>query len=143
MATHKPLCYCVMHNGSINKDKSVFERPDMLMHQHLKALYIMAQIGGVRFKIILIDCVSLINVMPHSLLMRIGKYDTNLKSNNMILSNYEGKTSRPLSVIQVDVVIGTTTRPTLFIVVPTKENYNLLFNREWIHGVGCVPSSMH
>lgn len=28
-------------------------------------------------------------------------------------------------------------------IVETKANYNLLLGREWIHGVGDVPSSMH
>jgi len=34
-------------------------------------------------------------------------------------------------------------RPTLFMVVPSKANFNLLLGREWIHGIGVVPSSMH
>ena len=28
-------------------------------------------------------------------------------------------------------------------VVPSKENYNLLLGREWIHGVRVVPSTLH
>lgn len=43
----------------------------------------------------------------------------------------------------MDVVVGTTTRPTLLVVILTKVNYNLLLGKEWIHGVTCVPSSMH
>lgn len=31
METHKPLCYYLMHNVSFNKDKVVFERPNMSM----------------------------------------------------------------------------------------------------------------
>lgn len=31
IATHKPLCYYMMHHGSVNKDKAIFERPDMSM----------------------------------------------------------------------------------------------------------------
>jgi len=34
-------------------------------------------------------------------------------------------------------------RATLFFVVASKANYNLLQGREWIHGVGVVPSTMH
>lgn len=83
----------------------------------------------------MIDSRACINVMSHSLLRKIEKYDMDLKSNNMVMSNYEGGTKRPLGVIQVNVVIGTTTRPTLFIVIPTKANYNLLIGREWIHEV--------
>ena len=33
--------------------------------------------------------------------------------------------------------------PTLFMVVPSKANFNLLLGREWIHWIGVVPSSMH
>lgn len=31
----------------------------------------------------------------------------------------------------------------MFMIVETKANYNLLLGREWIHGVGAFPSSMH
>lgn len=113
------------------------------MQQHLKPLYIRAKVEGVGVNKVLIDCRACINVMPHSLLKRIDMYDTDLESNNMVLFNYEGKTSRLFGVIQVDVVIGTITRPTLFVVIPTKINYNLLLDREWIHGVRYVSSSMH
>lgn len=61
----------------------------------------------------------------------------------MVLLNYEGKTNKTLGVIQVDIMVGTTTRPTLFIVMLTKTNYNLLLGKEWFHGVRCIPFSMH
>lgn len=130
MATHKPLCYYFMHDGPMNKVKAIFERPDMSIQQHLKLLYIRAKVECVRINQVLIDYEAYINVMPHSLLKRIGKYDTDLKSNNTVLSNYKGKTNRSLGVIQVDMVIGTTTRPILFVVILTKENYNLLLRQE-------------
>jgi len=34
-------------------------------------------------------------------------------------------------------------RSHLFMVVPSKANFNLLLGRKWIHGIGVVPSSMH
>jgi len=34
-------------------------------------------------------------------------------------------------------------RPTLFMVVSSRDNFNLLLVREWIHGIGVFPSSMH
>lgn len=66
-----------------------------------------------------------------------------LAYNNMVLSNYEGKTRKPLGVIQVDIVLETTTRPTMFMVVSTKENYKMLLGREWLHEVGYVTSFTH
>lgn len=108
MATHKLLYYYVMNDGSLNEDKAIFEKPYISMHQHLKLLYIRAKVEGVRINKVLINCGACITVMLHSLLRKIGKYDTNLKLNNMVLSNYEGKTSRTLGVIQVDVVVHLT-----------------------------------
>jgi hypothetical protein len=43
----------------------------------------------------------------------------------------------------LEVAVGSTVRSTLFIVVDSKANYNLLLGREWIHGVGAVPSTLH
>lgn len=45
-----------------------------------------------------------------------------------------------LGVVQVDLDVGTTTRSTLFMVINSKANFNLLLGREWIHRIGAVPS---
>jgi hypothetical protein len=31
----------------------------------------------------------------------------------------------------------------MFMVVPSKANFNVLLGREWIHGLGAVPSTLH
>ena len=81
--------------------------------------------------------------MPEFLLKKIGKSLVDLHPHNIVLSNYEGETGFSLVAIQLDVVVGSTVRPTLFLVVVSKANYNLLLGREWIHGVGAVPSTLH
>ena len=48
-----------------------------------------------------------------------------------------------MGVVQLDLTIGSSCRPTMFMVIEAKANYNFLLGREWIHGVGAVPSSMH
>jgi hypothetical protein len=90
-----------------------------------------------------VDGGAAINLMPQTLLRKIGKLDTDLKPQNIVLSNYEGKVGHSLGAIQVNLTVGTITRPTLFIGIPFKANFNLLIGREWIHVVGAVPSSMH
>jgi hypothetical protein len=74
---------------------------------------------------------------------KIGKYKSDLISHNIVLSNYEGKSGHSWGALQVNVAIGSSVRPTLFSVVESKANYNLLLDREWIHGVGAVPSTLH
>lgn len=62
-----------------------------------------------------------INLMSQSLLRRIGKYDTDLRPHNIVLSNYEIKMSKSLGVIQVDIFVGTIVRPTFFMVFHPKK----------------------
>jgi len=66
-----------------------------------------------------------------------------LKPHNVILSNHEGKSGSCFGTVKVDLVVGTVKRQTLFLVVASKANFNLLLGREWIYGVGDVPSTLH
>lgn len=72
----------------------------------------------------------------------MGKTDEDLRPYNMVLSNYDGKTSHILDVIQVELFVGSTSRPILFMVITSNANYNLLLVREWIHGINMVPSTL-
>lgn len=113
------------------------------MKSHLKPLFIRCKVGNVGVKKILVDGGAMVNLMSHYMLKRIGKDDTNTNPHNMVLSNYEGKVGTKMRVIQVDLTVGTITRPTMFMVIVSKANYNMLLGREWIHGIEVVPSSMH
>ncbi|XP_045822090.1 uncharacterized protein LOC123914975 [Trifolium pratense] len=120
-----------------------FERPTEGMKNHLKPLFIQAKVNNVGVNKVLIDGGAAVNLMPEFMITKIGKFSTDLHPHNIVLSNYEGETGFSLGAIQVDVAVGSTVRPTLFLVVASKANYNLLLGREWIHGVGAVPSTLH
>jgi hypothetical protein len=132
-----------MNNGCLEEQMATFERPDQGMKNHLKPLFIQAKVNDVGVNKVLIDGGDAVNLMPEFLLNKIGKCSTNLHPHNIVLSNYEGETRFSLGAIQVEVVVGSITRPTLFLVVASKANYNLLLGREWIHGVRAVPSTLH
>src|ERR1044072_6736340 len=89
------------------------------------------------------DCGATVNIMPHHILKKISKFDTNIRSHNVVLSDYEGRKKTTMGVIQVDVTVGSVTRTTIFMVIQGKPSYNLLVGREWLHGIGVVPSSTH
>lgn len=95
----------MMNDGLVNEDCFIFERLDMAMQQHLKTFYIRAKVNGVGINKVLNDYGACVNVMPQSFLGKIGKSAMDLACNNMVLSYYEGKTSKPLWVIQVDVMV--------------------------------------
>lgn len=92
MAKHKSMCYFVMDNGCIEEHNAFFESPHKGMKSHMKPLFIRAKIENTTVNKILVDGGTSVNFMPHFLLGKIGKFDTNLRPHNMILSNYEGKT---------------------------------------------------
>jgi len=143
MANHRPMCYYVTNFGCVEDQKVVFENPNGSMKSHLKIVFIPARVDDIGINKVLVDGGAAINLMPQILLRKIGKLDTDLKPLNIVLSNYEGKVGHSLGAIQVNLIVGTITKPTLFIGVPSKANFSLLLGREWIHGVGAVPSSMH
>ena len=143
MAKHKPVYYYVLKNRVVKEQNAFFEIPDQGMKGHLKPLYIRAKVEQVGINKVLVDGGAAVNLMPQFMLKKIGMFDTDVKPHNMVLSNYEGKIGHTLGVIQVELTVGSITRPTMFMMIPAKENYNLLLGREWIHGIGAVPSTMH
>lgn len=72
----------------------------------------------------------------------MGKIYDDLRTHNMVLLNYEGKTSHILGLIKVELSVGSTTRPTLFMMITSNANYNLLLGSEWIRGIHVVCSTM-
>ncbi|PNX68037.1 hypothetical protein L195_g055950 [Trifolium pratense] len=86
------------------------------MQNHLKALFIRAKVNNVGINKVLVDGGAVVNIMPHFMLKKLGLYDTDLHSHNVVLANYEGKTGHSLGGSAI---------------------------RKWIHGVGAVPSTMH
>lgn len=47
-----------------------------------------------------------------------------------------------MSIIALIIQVGSISQYTMFVVVPTTANFNLLLGREWIHVVGAVPSTL-
>jgi len=61
----------------------------------------------------------------------------------VVLTNYEGTTGNSLGAVEVELIVGSVSRTIMFMVVPSKANFNVLLGREWIHGVEAVPSTLH
>jgi len=121
----------------------VFERPDVSMRLHLKPLFIQAKINGVGVNKVLVDGGATVNLLPQYFLKKIGLFDSDLKPHDVILTNYEGTTGNSIRAVEVDLIVGSVSRTTMFMVVPSRANFNVLLGREWIHGVGAVPSTLH
>lgn len=121
----------------------MFKRIDLGMMYRLEPLFIRAKVDDMPVNKMFGDGGASVNLMQHSLFKKMGKTDEYLRPYNMVLSNYDGKTNNILGVTQVDLSVGSTSRPTLFMVIKSNANYNLLLGCEWIHEIGVVPSTLH
>ena len=124
-------------------NSAVFDVPTDKMKSHLKPLFIKVEADGKVVHRVLVDGGAAINLMPESMMKKFNKVEADLLPHNMVITDFNGKTSKSKGLLPLDIRVGSVTRPTIFVVVPSKANYSLLLGREWIHGMGAVPSTVH
>nr|KYP33259.1 hypothetical protein KK1_045905 [Cajanus cajan] len=113
------------------------------MKDHLKPLLLTLMIERVEINKVLVDGGASINILPQTMLKHFGKTLADLKPYNILIFDYAGKSSQPEGMILLNMQIGSVKRTTMFIATPSKVNFNVLLGREWIHGMGAVPSTVH
>nr|KYP49162.1 hypothetical protein KK1_029096 [Cajanus cajan] len=110
----------------------VFDSPIKDMKAHLKPLLLTLMIEGHEVNKVLVDGGATINILPRTMLKRFGKTMADLKPHNILFSDYAGKLSQPEGMSFLDVQIGSVKRTTMFIITPSKANFNVLLGHEWI-----------
>src|SRR4051812_16888333 len=121
----------------------IFEKPREKSYKHLKALYLRGYINGQPVGKMLVDTGAAVNIMPYSMLRRLGHSNTDLIKTNVTLSDFNDQASGMQGVLNVDLTIGRKTIPTSFFIVDSKSTYSVLLGRDWIHANCCIPSTMH
>jgi hypothetical protein len=121
----------------------IFEKPQDKNYKHLKALYLKAYINSQPINKMLVDIGAAVNIMPYSVLRRLGWSTGDLIKTNVMLSDFNGQTLEAQGILSVDLTIGNKTVPASFFVVSSKSTYNVLLGRDWIHTNCCIPSTMH
>jgi hypothetical protein len=121
----------------------IFEKPRERSYRHLKALYLKGYIDGQPVSKMLVDTGAAVNIMPYSMLRRLGRSNDDLIKTNVTLSDFNGQASEAKGVLNVDLTVGRKTIPTSFFIVDSKSNYAVLLGRDWIHANCCIPSTMH
>jgi hypothetical protein len=121
----------------------IFEKPQEKNYKHLKALYLKGYINGHPVYKMLVDTSAAVNIMPYSVLRRLGRSIEDLIKTNVTLSDFNGQASKAQGVLNVDVIVGSRTVPTSFFIVSSKSMYTVLLGRDWIHANRCIPSMMH
>jgi hypothetical protein len=121
----------------------IFEKPREKNYKHLKPLYLKGYINGHLVNKMLVDTSVAVNIMPYSVLQRLGRSVEDLIRTNVTLSDFNGQASEAQGVLNVDLVVGSKTILTSFFIVSSKSTYTILLGRDWIHANYCVPSTMH
>jgi hypothetical protein len=119
------------------------EKPREKNYKHLKALYLKGYINGHLVNKMLVDTGAAVNMMPYSVLQRLGRYAVDLIKTNVMLSDFNGQASEAQGVLNVDLTVGSKTVPTSFFIVSSKSTYTVLLARDCIHANCCIPSTMH
>ena len=92
---------------------------------------------------VLVDGGATVNLVPESMLGKLGKRSKDLIYTNVTMINFNGKNSAIKGVVLLNVKVGSINRSTMFIVVPSKTSYNLSLGRDWIHGISAIPATLH
>jgi hypothetical protein len=71
----------------------IFEKPQAKNYKHLKALYLKGFINGQPVNKMLVDTGAAVNIMPYSVLRRLGRSTGDLIKTNVMLSDFNGQTS--------------------------------------------------
>jgi hypothetical protein len=121
----------------------IFEKPRERNYRHLKALYLKGYINGQPVSRMLVDTGAAVNIVPYSVMRRLGHSVGDLIKTNITLSDFNGQTSEAQGVLSVDLTVGGKTVPTSFFVINSKGSYTVLLGRDWIHANCCIFSTMH
>jgi hypothetical protein len=108
----------------------IFEKPQEKNYKHLKAMYLKDYINGHPVNKMLVDTGATVNIMPYSVLHRLGRSVEDLIKTNVMLSDFNGQASKAQDVLNVDLTVGSKTFPTSFFIVSSKSTYTVLLGRD-------------
>ncbi|KAM2128039.1 hypothetical protein ACFX1R_007885 [Malus domestica] len=127
----------------IYTDKMVFSRPNMLMANHLKPIYVAAHLEGVPFKRVLIDSSAAANVLPAKQMKKIGRGVEDLIPTDLTVSSFPGAITKTHGILPLDVDLGSKQIMLAFFMVDCTSTYGALLGKDWIHQSLAIPSTLH
>ncbi|KAM2324760.1 hypothetical protein TB2_023490 [Malus domestica] len=132
-------------NGSLRiyTKKMVFSRPNMLLANHLKPIYVAAHLEGIPFKRVLIDGGAAINVLPAKQMKKIGRGVEDPIPTDFTVSSFSSAITKTHGILPLEVDLGSKQIMLAFFVVDCASTYGALLGRDWIHQSLAIPSTLH
>ena len=82
----------------------IFEKPKEKSYKHLKGLYLKGFIDGKPVNRMLVDTGAAVNLMPYSVLRRLGRSSDLIKT-NVMLNDFNGQPSEAMGVLKVELIL--------------------------------------
>ena len=100
----------------------IFEKPKEKIYKHLKGLYLKGLIDDKPVNRMLVDTDAVVNLMPYSVLHRLGRSAADLIKTNVMLNDFNGQPSETKGVLNVELTVGRKTVPTSFFIINSKSS---------------------
>ena len=114
------------------------EGPDLTRH-----LYISFGCSGHRFPYVLLKNDSALNVFSLATAIALGYAPLEFNPSTQTIRVYDSTKREVMTTLEIDLLIGPATFPTLFQILRIPTFFNLLLGRPWIHRTGAIPSFLH
>jgi hypothetical protein len=98
----------------------IFEKPREKNYKHLKALYLKGYINGHPVNKMPVDTGAAVNIMPYSVLRRLGRSAEDLIKTNVTLSDFNGQALEAQGVLNMDLTMGSKIVLTSFFIISSK-----------------------
>ena len=106
-------------------------------------LYISIGCLGHRVPSILLDNGSALNICPLATTIALDYASSDFGPFTQTVKAYDSTKRKVIGTLEIELLIGLTTFPTMFQVLRIHTSFNLLLGRPYIHRVGVIPSSLH
>ena len=123
--------------------KVILKKPFVEMTRHIKPLYVRSHLNGRPVSKVLIDNISMVNVMPLKMLRALGRSINDMIETEVAVFAFIEEVSKTLGILPIDITIDSKIALFAFFVIDCTINYKILLRRDWIHANWCVPSSLH
>jgi hypothetical protein len=110
---------------------------------HNNPLVITLRIGNYDVKRVLVDQGSFIEVMYQDLYEKLDLGEADLTSFTSPIFGFLGEPTVPLGKTLLPVLAGPINLQSEFIVVQASSLYNAIMERDWLHRMRVVPSTLH
>ena len=100
------------------------------MSRHIRPLYVRAHFNGKPVSKVLVDNGSTVNVMPLRMLRALGRSIDDMIETKVSVLAFIGEISKTLSILHIDITMGSKTSLSAFFVINSTTNCNVFLGRD-------------